>query len=129
MEHFLISILDSGCNYDESFDMSVCIRTYYIRSIRSSFLSVISIERFLLLTQCNQLHSLEQLPLSLCTYPFLDSYSIYVNPICQYRKCQYRKEIDFYLCIYLYYIYIWKYAIYMEICHIDFLSIYVYTFF
>lgn len=83
MEHFLISIPDSGCDYDESFDMSVCIRMYYIRSIRSFFLSAISIERSLLPTQCNQLHSLEQLPLSLCTYPFLNSYSICVNPICQ----------------------------------------------
>jgi len=34
-------------------------------------LSLISIEGFQLPTQRSQLHSLEQLPLSLCTYPFL----------------------------------------------------------
>lgn len=36
--------------------------------------------RIPLLTQCSQLHLLEQLPLSLCTYPFL--FSVYETLVC-----------------------------------------------
>ena len=49
----------------------VSMYTYVLDILYRAVLSVISIEEFQLPTQRSQLHSLEQLPLSLCTYPFL----------------------------------------------------------